>query len=170
LSTAMKKIKVKSKAVPVLKQSSTMTWRHMASGCTEPRLLEVGISWRSVVSFTHQPLCFGTHCTEAWVLPKADLKGLEIRKFLLRLQPVMPLHWLTKGFGFREMLGNAQLRGLVPCILGLMCVYNSEQGIDESRSNKQSQRMQGGSKRALQWYSKCCCVATVKKTFTLKSV
>jgi hypothetical protein len=28
--------------------------------------------------------------------------------------------------------------------------------------------MQGVSKRALQWYSKCCCVASVTKTFTLQ--
>jgi hypothetical protein len=30
--------------------------------------------------------------------------------------------------------------------------------------------MQGVSKGVLQWYSKCYCVATVKKTFTLKGV
>jgi hypothetical protein len=30
--------------------------------------------------------------------------------------------------------------------------------------------MQGVSKIALQWYSKCCCVASVTKTFTLEGV
>jgi hypothetical protein len=30
--------------------------------------------------------------------------------------------------------------------------------------------MQGVSKRALEWYSKCCCVVGVTKTFTLKGV
>jgi hypothetical protein len=28
--------------------------------------------------------------------------------------------------------------------------------------------MQGVSRRALQWYSKCCCVASVTKTFTIE--
>jgi hypothetical protein len=30
--------------------------------------------------------------------------------------------------------------------------------------------MQGVSKRVLQWYSKCCCVASVTKTFILKGI
>jgi hypothetical protein len=30
--------------------------------------------------------------------------------------------------------------------------------------------MQGVSKRAVQWYSKCYCVASVKSTFTLEGV
>jgi hypothetical protein len=41
--------KVKGKAVPVLNQLSTTPWRHI---CIGPYFLDLGTSWRWVVSFT----------------------------------------------------------------------------------------------------------------------
>jgi hypothetical protein len=42
--------------------------------------------------------------------------------------------------------------------------------LDSYSSKRLPLVMQGVSKRALQWYSKCYCVASVTKTFTLKGV
>jgi hypothetical protein len=33
-----------------------MSWRRMGSGCIDPHFLDLGISWRWVVSFTSRPL------------------------------------------------------------------------------------------------------------------
>jgi hypothetical protein len=40
----------------VLNQPSTTPWRRMGSGCIDPRFLDLGTSWRWVVSFTPRPL------------------------------------------------------------------------------------------------------------------
>jgi hypothetical protein len=40
------------KIIPVLNQLSTMPWRCMGGGCTDPRILDLGIICRWVVSFT----------------------------------------------------------------------------------------------------------------------
>jgi hypothetical protein len=41
----------------MLNELSTMPWRRMGSGgCIDPHFLDLGISWRWVVSFTPRPL------------------------------------------------------------------------------------------------------------------
>jgi hypothetical protein len=47
---------VKSKVVPVLNELSTTPWRRMGCGCIEPHFLDLGTSWRWVISFTPRPL------------------------------------------------------------------------------------------------------------------
>jgi hypothetical protein len=41
--------------VPVLNELRTMPWRCMGSGCINPHFLDLGTSWRWVVSFTPRP-------------------------------------------------------------------------------------------------------------------
>jgi hypothetical protein len=48
--------KVKGKVVTVLNELSTMPWRRMGCGCIDPHFLDLGTSWRWVVSFTPRPL------------------------------------------------------------------------------------------------------------------
>jgi hypothetical protein len=43
-------------AILVPNSLSTTTWRRMESGCIDPRILHLGISWKSVVNFTPRPL------------------------------------------------------------------------------------------------------------------
>jgi hypothetical protein len=56
-------------------------------GCIDPHFLELGTSWRWVVSFTLRLLYFrgktrGTHWIGGWVDPRAFLDDVEKRKFL----------------------------------------------------------------------------------------
>jgi hypothetical protein len=52
------------------------------SGCIDPHFLDLGTSWRRVVSFTLRPLyprerAAGTHCIGGWVEPRAGLEDME---------------------------------------------------------------------------------------------
>jgi hypothetical protein len=69
----------------------------MGSGCIDPHFLDLGTSWRWVVSF--RPFRFtpgekapGTHCIGGWVDPRAGLDDMEKWKFLtlpgLELRPL----------------------------------------------------------------------------------
>jgi hypothetical protein len=46
----------KSNVFPVLNYLSTTPWRRMGCGCIDPWFLDLCISWRWVVGFTHLPL------------------------------------------------------------------------------------------------------------------
>jgi hypothetical protein len=55
--------------------------------CIDPRLFELGNSWRRLVSFTPRPLFSGerapdTHWIGDWVDPKAGLNDMKKLKFL----------------------------------------------------------------------------------------
>jgi hypothetical protein len=50
------------------------------------------------------------------------------------------------------------------------CSEIAESILTVARSGCEYVFMQGVSKEALQWYSQCCCMASVTKTFTLKGV
>jgi hypothetical protein len=57
------------------------------SGCIDPHFLDLGTSWRWVVSFTPRPLyprgkSHSTHWIGGWVGPRAGLDDVEKRKFL----------------------------------------------------------------------------------------
>jgi hypothetical protein len=59
----------------------------MGNGCTAPHFLDLGTSWRWVVSFTPRPLYLrerapGTHWIGGWVDLRAGLGDVENRKFL----------------------------------------------------------------------------------------
>jgi hypothetical protein len=59
----------------------------MGSGCIDPHFLDLGTSWRWVVSFTPRPFyprerALGTHCIGGWVDPRAGLDNMEKKKFL----------------------------------------------------------------------------------------
>jgi hypothetical protein len=67
------------------------------SGCIHPHFIDIGTSWRWLVSFTPRPLhprerATGTHCIGGWVDPRAGLDDMEQRKFLtlpgLELRPL----------------------------------------------------------------------------------
>jgi hypothetical protein len=63
----------------------------MRSGCEDPHFLDLGISWRWVVSFTPQPLypqgkIPGTHWIGGWVDPRAGMDDVKKRKFLTLLE------------------------------------------------------------------------------------
>jgi hypothetical protein len=67
------------------------------SGCIDPRFLDLGTSWRWVVSFTPRPLyprerAPGTHWIRGWVNPRAGLDHMEKCKFFtppgFELQPL----------------------------------------------------------------------------------
>jgi hypothetical protein len=67
------------------------------SGCIDPRFLDLGPSWRSVVSFmpfrfTSEERASGTHWIGGWLSPRACVDDVGKRKFLtlpgLELQPV----------------------------------------------------------------------------------
>jgi hypothetical protein len=67
----------------------------MASGCIDPRFLDLGTSWRWVVSFTPRgkiPPPSSTHWIGDWLGPRAGLDDVEKRKFLtlpgLELRPL----------------------------------------------------------------------------------
>jgi hypothetical protein len=69
----------------------------MSSGCIDPHFVDLGTSWRRVVSFAPRPLfSWGntpwTHWIGGWVNPRAGLDELEKRKFLallgVELQPL----------------------------------------------------------------------------------
>jgi hypothetical protein len=58
------------------------------SECIDPHFLDLGTSWRLVVSFTPLPLyprerAPGTHLIGGWVEPRADVDNVEKRKFLI---------------------------------------------------------------------------------------
>jgi hypothetical protein len=59
------------------------------NGCIDPHLLDLGTSWRWVVSFTPLPLYPGvppgTHLIGGWVDPRASLDNVKKRKFLTLL-------------------------------------------------------------------------------------
>jgi hypothetical protein len=93
----------KAKKVKKVKLSLCLTnlaLRHegvCGSGCTDPHYLDLGTSWRRVVSFTLLPLYSrerapGTYGIGGWVGPTAGLDDLEKRKFLtlpgLELRPL----------------------------------------------------------------------------------
>jgi hypothetical protein len=75
----------------------------MGSGCIDPYFLDLGTSWRWVVS-KRPPSCFNpgervssTHWIGSWVSLRSDLDDLEKRKFLalprLELRPFhLPAH------------------------------------------------------------------------------
>jgi hypothetical protein len=59
----------------------------MGSGCIDPHFLDLGASWRWVVSFTPRPLyrwgrSLGTNWIGGWVGPRAGLDNVETRMFL----------------------------------------------------------------------------------------
>jgi hypothetical protein len=56
LASFLLSVKVKDKVVPVLKYLCTTPWRRMGSGCIDPHFLDLGTSWRWVVSFTPRVL------------------------------------------------------------------------------------------------------------------
>jgi hypothetical protein len=76
-------VKVKRKIVPVLKKLSTTPRRCMVSECIDPRFLDLGTSWRGVVSFTPRPPNPGevAPCTD-WVDPGASLDDVGMRTIL----------------------------------------------------------------------------------------
>jgi hypothetical protein len=60
--------------------------------CIDPRNLDLGTSWRWVVSFTPRPFYPGTHCTGGWVGPRTGLDGVEkIKIFLIPGLELLPL-------------------------------------------------------------------------------
>jgi hypothetical protein len=74
------------KVVPVLNWVSTAPWRCMGSGFTDARFLDLGTSWRWVVSFTPQLLTsrergYCTHWIEGWVGHGAALDDMQKWKF-----------------------------------------------------------------------------------------
>jgi hypothetical protein len=59
-----------------------MPWRRVGNGCIDPHFLDLGTSWRWVVSFTPRPLyplerASGTHCIGGWVDPRGGLDSME---------------------------------------------------------------------------------------------
>jgi hypothetical protein len=61
-----------------------MKW---GSGCIDPRILDLGTSWRLVVSFIPRPpypreSAPGTHWIGGWVGPRTALDDVKKRKFL----------------------------------------------------------------------------------------
>jgi hypothetical protein len=75
------------------------------SGCIDPHFLDLGISWRWVVSFTPLPLypwerAPGTHFIGGWVDPRAGL-GLELPPPMV-VQPVASRYtdWAIPAQGF----------------------------------------------------------------------
>jgi hypothetical protein len=59
----------------------------MEEWCINPHFLDLGTSWRWVVSFTPRPLyprerALGIHCIGGWVDPRAGLDHMEKWKFL----------------------------------------------------------------------------------------
>jgi hypothetical protein len=67
------------------------------SGCIDPHFLDIGTTWRWVVSFTPRPLypgerAPGTRYIRGWVDPRTGLDDVEKRKFLtlprLELRPL----------------------------------------------------------------------------------
>jgi hypothetical protein len=82
-----KKVKVKSLCLTNQALCQEGVWE---SGCIDPCFLELGTSWRWVVSFTPQPLyprerATGTHWIGGWVGPRTGLDDMEKRKFLILL-------------------------------------------------------------------------------------
>jgi hypothetical protein len=75
----------------------------MGSDCIDPRILDLGTSWRWVVSFTPRPLYLrrkspGTHWVGGWVGPGTGLDGVERRKILpLPGLELRPLGRLARG-------------------------------------------------------------------------
>jgi hypothetical protein len=74
-----------------------MPLRSMGGGCIDPHFLDLGTSWKWVVSFTPRPFyprekSPGAHWTGGWVDPRAGLDDVEKRKFLtlpeLELRPL----------------------------------------------------------------------------------
>jgi hypothetical protein len=74
-----------------------MPWRCMREWMYRSRFLDLGTSWRWVVSFMPRPLypqekAPGTHWIGGWVKPRAGLDEMEKRKFLtllgLELRPL----------------------------------------------------------------------------------
>jgi hypothetical protein len=62
----------------------------MGSGCIDPRFLDLGTSWRCVVSFTFLPISPpplsrergpGTRWLGGWMDPRTGLDDIEKRKF-----------------------------------------------------------------------------------------
>jgi hypothetical protein len=79
--------KKKSKTFSMLNQLNTTSWKRMGEWCIDPRFLDLGTSWRSVVSFTPLPLyprgkppC--THWVGGWMDLRAGLDDMENFKFL----------------------------------------------------------------------------------------
>jgi hypothetical protein len=65
------------------------TARPWGNVCIDPYFLDLGTSWRWVVSFTSRPLyprgkAPGTHSIGSWVDPRAGVDDVEKRKFLTR--------------------------------------------------------------------------------------
>jgi hypothetical protein len=60
-------------------------------GCIDPRILDLGNSWRRVISFTPGERAPGTHWIGDWVGSRAFLDDVVKRKFLtlpgLELRP-----------------------------------------------------------------------------------
>jgi hypothetical protein len=86
-------VRRKGKAVAALRHEGV--W---ASGCIDPRSLNLATSWRWVVSFMSRPLYPRgpppptTHWIGGWVGPRTGLDGMEKKKFLslpgLELRPL----------------------------------------------------------------------------------
>jgi hypothetical protein len=90
ISPAEHSINGKGKVVSVLSYLSTTPWRRMGSGCIDPCFLDLGNSWRWVVSFTpqtHNPRgnSPGTHWIGGWVGSRTGLVDVEKRRFSIPL-------------------------------------------------------------------------------------